>query len=442
MNRAFSTPGERVQQPEPVTAASARTPSGRWTLSQITLLIFVFFVFSLAGNPQLGLLEDLAGYLFLTAVVIESIRRGSINFKIPVEFQFAIGFVLWLLLTLCVEGLFVDSNLALVKLDRYFDFLQVFVLGLLIVAVLVRYGDIRPLEFAMYAGVIYSSVLMVNDLFLGGNLARAGGGIGQPNELGIGLAMASAFAFARLVLLSIDKGQKQRLDLLLVCGLLFIQALAAYMNFAWTGSRTGMVLCSLILAFSVGTLCYGVTQGKPRLLLLIVAVIVGFPFVIQAISDTTFAERLANVYLYFSGKELAIQEQSLFNRSGMFQTGLDLWWQRPIFGWGFDAFRYVSGYQTYSHSNYIELLTNNGIIGLGAYLAIFVVAMVRSITVTRNVENRKALRMMLFVLIGVLLASGVTSVIYYRKAHWIVLGLIVALIAMVPQLNRQRSATR
>ena len=50
---------------------------------------------------------------------------------------------------------------------------------------------------------------------------------------------------------------------------------------------------------------------------------------------------------------------------------------------------------------------------------------------------------MIFVLLGVLLAAGVTSVMYYKKSHWIMLSLIVALIALLPMLgNRNRDEAR
>lgn len=439
MNRAFSMPGAEAEQSGAATIPRAGPRARMWTFSQIMLFTFVFLVFSLSGNPQLGILEDLTGYLFLVTVVIESIRRGTIDVRIPIELKFAIGFALVLLFSLCIEGLIVDSNLAAFKLNRYFNFLQVTVVGFLVMAVLVRYKDLRPLEFAMYAGVIYNAVLMFSDLLLGANLARAGGGIGQANEMAVALAMAAALAFARLVLLLIDKTQSSRLNLLLVCGCLSIQALTVYMNFTWTGSRTGMVLCSLILTLSLGFMCYGAAHGKRGMLLAIFGVIVALPFVLQSLSETTFIDRLSNVYLFFSGKELAVQETSIHGRTEMILAGLDLWSQRPIFGWGFDAFQYVSGYGFYSHSNHVELLVNQGIVGYGAYLSIFIVAMVNSVRVTRQTKNRLALITMLYALIGVLLAAGFSSVIYYKKSHWIMLGLIAALNVILPDLTRSRS---
>ena len=55
----------------------------------------------------------------------------------------------------------------------------------------------------------------------------------------------------------------------------------------------------------------------------------------------------------------------------MIQIGLDKWMQSPIWGYGFDSFKYynqiVTGRFYYSHNNFVELLYNEGIIGFVLY---------------------------------------------------------------------------
>ena len=41
--------------------------------------------------------------------------------------------------------------------------------------------------------------------------------------------------------------------------------------------------------------------------------------------------------------------------------------ERPIFGWGLDAFTQLSPYETYSHNNFIEILVSSGIVGFLFY---------------------------------------------------------------------------
>lgn len=47
--------------------------------------------------------------------------------------------------------------------------------------------------------------------------------------------------------------------------------------------------------------------------------------------------------------------------------GIALFQQQPIFGGGFDNFRVNSGYHTYSHNNYVELLSATGLVGTLLY---------------------------------------------------------------------------
>ena len=50
-------------------------------------------------------------------------------------------------------------------------------------------------------------------------------------------------------------------------------------------------------------------------------------------------------------------------RSDMYVKGIDMWMDAPIFGNGLGAFTAYSGYHTYSHNTYTEILSSFGIIG-------------------------------------------------------------------------------
>ena len=54
-------------------------------------------------------------------------------------------------------------------------------------------------------------------------------------------------------------------------------------------------------------------------------------------------------------------------QSALMRKGIDLFLERPLFGWGVNGYVYAGGTGFYSHSNYIELLANFGIIGTLIY---------------------------------------------------------------------------
>ncbi|MDC7230564.1 MAG: ATP-grasp fold amidoligase family protein [Sphaerochaetaceae bacterium] len=57
-------------------------------------------------------------------------------------------------------------------------------------------------------------------------------------------------------------------------------------------------------------------------------------------------------------------------RMDMIIRGLEMFKERPLFGWGLGAFTDLSGFGTYSHNNYIELLVGVGLLGLLVYYSL------------------------------------------------------------------------
>ena len=70
--------------------------------------------------------------------------------------------------------------------------------------------------------------------------------------------------------------------------------------------------------------------------------------------------------------EGAYADSSSQERMYMLVEAVALWKQRPLFGQGFEGFRRVSGFDTYSHSTFSEVLCNGGIFG-AALLGLFYV---------------------------------------------------------------------
>ncbi len=65
---------------------------------------------------------------------------------------------------------------------------------------------------------------------------------------------------------------------------------------------------------------------------------------------------------------------SMILRAQMISEGVMFWLQKPIFGNGFNSFYTlfynITGLETYSHNNFIELLVNTGVVGLLLYYSL------------------------------------------------------------------------
>lgn len=80
--------------------------------------------------------------------------------------------------------------------------------------------------------------------------------------------------------------------------------------------------------------------------------------------------RMEGLLAFITGDVSGADSSSII-RGRMIQIALDKWIQNPIWGYGFDSFKYynqsVTGRFYYSHNNFVELLYNEGIIGFVLY---------------------------------------------------------------------------
>lgn len=105
---------------------------------------------------------------------------------------------------------------------------------------------------------------------------------------------------------------------------------------------------------------------------IIVAVAVSIYFLIMKIPMfyDIIGVRMEGLLAFVTG-DVSSADSSSIIRGRMIQIGLDKWMQSPIWGYGFDSFKYynqiVTGRFYYSHNNFVELLYNEGIIGFVLY---------------------------------------------------------------------------
>jgi O-antigen ligase len=90
--------------------------------------------------------------------------------------------------------------------------------------------------------------------------------------------------------------------------------------------------------------------------------------------------RLETLFNVFLGTESSV-------RTSMIDIGLSLFGEKPWIGHGQSQYSYISGFQTYSHNNYIEFLVNFGIIGFCLYYSVYVISFYRLIKIAKSHKN-------------------------------------------------------
>ncbi len=122
-------------------------------------------------------------------------------------------------------------------------------------------------------------------------------------------------------------------------------------------------------------------------------------------------------------------DSSYRKRVTLIQQGLRLWRGSPLLGNGLDSFRGLSGQGTYAHNDYVELLSDLGLIGLLLFYAMHVKILIGA--------NRLpgALRLSCWVLIGLLMLLDTGSVGYKRKQTVVLLMVLVSLTRKLPAVE-------
>ncbi len=223
--------------------------------------------------------------------------------------------------------------------------------------------DEEKLEFVIKCFVV-GGVLLIVRLIIETpatvwGIRRLGAAIGyNANDLGMKLAFA---ALCTTYLLK--KNSKKKLFLTAI----FVLMTAITML---TGSRKAFVLLVL------GVVLYNILidrSYKKYLIGIPSAIILSVAFYYLVTNVPTLynvlGSRLEDLLGTLQGTS---DNMSTLVRMNMASVGLNMFSQQPLFGYGIGNFAIKSGFGTYSHNNYIELLTGIGIAGFITYYSLYV----------------------------------------------------------------------
>lgn len=122
-------------------------------------------------------------------------------------------------------------------------------------------------------------------------------------------------------------------------------------------------------------------------------------------------------------------DASLETRTDMISVGINLIKLHPILGYGFNHFRYIyeniTGWQFYSHNNYIELIVSGGVIGFALFEYIYIYIW--------KCINRFSDEKALFNIILIIIFVSQFAMVTYTSRYFI---LITSVIAAGVKVNR------
>jgi O-antigen ligase len=276
--------------------------------------------------------------------------------------------------------------------------LQMLVMVWIIYTILQTRQTVNVVLLAIVAGGLIQIAavgLGQTDLMAAVAAERQMGLVTNPNSLG--------FHMIWCVLCSLMFWQVQgRWRILFRAGILALIPVAGFVMLG-SGSRKSS------LAFVFALLCWtayasSAVQGMRAYLVQIfaVSILLGILAVIMpfVLDNTIVGKRFERFFYKGQGKIFeAVKAQ---DRYDMYVEGTKILLENPLFGVGLDNFKAHSLFKNYSHSDYIEPLTNTGLIGFLLYQSFYAFLLFRSFALLRRVKDAEIIYRLKMIIISVL----------------------------------------
>lgn len=189
----------------------------------------------------------------------------------------------------------------------------------------------------------------------------------------------------------------------------------------FTGSKNGLLLAVIpIIIYGIGAL----RKANLKVLLVIVVCIIALWIILhQSPVLYTLLGRRIDSMLYTIGitnntsmSAAGIDIGSTEKRIEMIQVAEEMFWKKPLFGWGIGAFAKYAGFGYYCHNNYMEILVSGGII---AFLIYYVFILLQGLNIL-NIRKGKYKSLACMLLLSLLLldfstVNFYTDVIFYFR---------------------------
>ena len=384
----------------------------------LRFIVVIYFasvvVFSFVDG--MSSISVIIGLILTLFFLIEHIyRTKKLLFYIPIELKL-LFFLIFLIF-------FIPSENIADQLDLGFTMVKLFILSFVLISILIREDNILFLPFyGFILGFAYTTVeLMSTPVAYVDASLRFGYSVGNSNLYSSYLIFFSLISYGYLYF---DKNWPIFKKILL----LFIVSIAAVQIFLYTGSRKGMLVFTSLLLYFV-FINVSRSRGVKKLFKYFVFTVL-LSVLLYYISKSPFWYRVENISLFLNNEG---GDTSISERWDMLVAGVNMLSHNPIFGLGARGYEMMSvselGYFSYSHSNYLELLVNHGVIGFFSYYLIFILLIVKIYRRSKNdSEFRQKWAYWAYAVLSYRLIFDVQSVTYYDKSTWIIVALIVSLL--------------
>ena len=327
----------------------------------VALFCLYIFISSLANDMVFpSSIGSLTLYLFLGYSVLYILLNKKLKINRIIKWMLVfIAFCVFTMLYSPEKGFLSDSEFYLLIVN--------FILILFLSQYDININDIKKISWAN----ILSGGFLIFILFARGNLTgfstsnRFGQDLFGNSNILANLLMKSALYAIWLLVYSENKIiHKMVLTLCLV---------ASYYGMFLSGGRKFIIIPAIFLYILL--FFKRDSRGRKHLVKytgVVIAIVIAVYYLIMNVPAfyAVIGERMESLFSFIRTGH-SISGKSAEIRVTMIEIGFNKWMDSPIWGYGFDSFKYynrlMTGHFYYSHNNYIELLYDLGIIGFAIY---------------------------------------------------------------------------
>lgn len=297
-----------------------------------------------------------------------------------------------------------------------------------LIALMQFFSNKEKLIFGLYCiefgGVAASVFSFFNSSFLDGE--RTTDVIGNANTIAIYLSFVAIISL--YFALKKDKIIIHSISYFILIFAIFI-----------TGSRSG----TIILAFGTTVILLNFMGSRIsafKKICVVVFAIVAIMGLWYFITHNSFmyeilGERFKSLYEIITTKESSTGEGSTFERFEMAKLAFKVFCENPILGCGLGGIGYyigkeITGFYTFCHNNYFEILSGLGILGFALYYSVHFRLIISYVTLKNKYKSISNIYFLGFVLLICILFSHFFIVHYYYKFEFLYLAVVIKIVEM------------
>lgn len=341
---------------------------------------------------------------------LPKIKKIKINAYLIWSFSFLLVCFLSVIYSVNMNETFIKS----------FQILKIFIVGNIFILKLKEEKDLEKIyNYFILAGLFFIVVLLILFPISSFGKERIGGGAYNANDIGLKLCIS---LIINLYFIFIKKYRN----------ILYIIPIPIFYTFVlFTGSRKAFVFAVLPL------LLYFILNSNKKIKLIITLPIIlilsyfAFEFLMTVPIFYNILGKRIETFLNMLNGSGKVDGSSL-ERYHMIKIGQRLWDDKPWFGYGMGGYSVLSGFNTYSHNNYIEVLVSNGLFGFFAYYSFYIYLLIKFI---KEYFNKNKIIYPLMISFLILIPSEMAMITYYDR-FW---GLILVLCYISINIYRNRS---